>query len=242
MNETGARAVPTARAAARRFLVDNTFLGGLPGTLTDRLMALGALRNPGKGEMLFQQEDAGESLIVILAGTVKVTRFTAEGRELVLNFLKAGDIIGEIAVLDGGPRTAGATMLEPGAIFVIQRRDLVPVLLAAPEALMEVVGVLCEKLRATSDIVQTQHLDLVGRFAAGVLRLAALHGRRGSRGVEVDLAASQQDLGAYLGMSRENASRLIARLGREGVLSSERRLLILHDMERLQALADQGAV
>ncbi|MEL6234757.1 MAG: Crp/Fnr family transcriptional regulator [Pseudomonadota bacterium] len=230
----------TAMAAARSFLVGNTFLGGLPEALTDRLIALGVLRRPKRGEALFQQDDAGDSLIVVLSGAVKITRVTAEGRELVLNFLKAGDIIGEIAVLDGGARTAGATMLEAGEIFVLQRRDLLPVLMEAPEALMEVVLVLCEKLRATSDIVQNQHLDVAGRLAAGLIRLAEMHGRRGPRGIEVELAASQQDLGAYLGMSRENASRLIARLSREGVLTSERKLLILHDMVRLTELAEQG--
>jgi len=144
----------TGDREVRDFLESSTFFGGFPADVLDRLVAVGVRRSHPRGHVLVDQDTPGESLVVIVSGTAKIVRLASDGREAVLNFLGPGDLIGEIAVLDGGLRTARAEVLEPGDFFVIQRRDLMPALRERPDALLELVTVLCEKLRATSAIVE----------------------------------------------------------------------------------------
>lgn len=238
MAETGTGA--TGRGSAvRAFLAANSFFGGMSEPHLDRLAALGRVRRCAAGESLFFQDDPGDSLIVILSGTVKIARIGDDGRETVLNFLGPGDVLGEIAVLDGGARSASAGMIAAGEVFVILRRDLMPALEASPGALLELVAVLCEKLRAASEAAEASRRGMGHRFAAGLLRLAGQHGRRTAEGIEIRLSASQQDLGTYLGLSRENASREIARLSRAGVLSASRGRIVILDMEGLERALDE---
>jgi CRP/FNR family transcriptional regulator, cyclic AMP receptor protein len=220
------------------FLRDRTFLGALPdGALRD-LAKRGRRLKLKKDQTLYERGDAGDSLILILAGRVKIHNVAMDAREVVLNFLGPGDISGEIAVLDGMGRTASATALEPTEGFQLHRRDLLPALAAHPEALMEVVQVLCEKLRNTSEIVEDNQRALRGRAAAGLLRLARTAGRTGKDGILIDLKVSQRDLGAYLGMSRENTNRQMAALADLGILSLAQGLILIRDEAALRRIAE----
>ncbi|ORE95831.1 Crp/Fnr family transcriptional regulator [Acuticoccus yangtzensis] len=223
----------------RAFLAANTFIGAMEDSAIDRVVMHGRAIRYARGERIFQRDDAGDALHVVISGTVKVHNTSAAGREVVLNFLRSGDLVGEIAVLDGGPRTASATMLEPGEIFRIGRRDLLPVLRESPDALTEIISILCEKLRATSDIVETNMRKLDARFAGGLMRMCEAYGRNSPAGIVIDLSANQTDLGAYLGLSRENASRQIAKLARSGILRAEGTTLVVLDETALAQLADE---
>lgn len=223
----------------RAFLVANTFIGAMDEASVDRVVMHGRAIRYRKGELIFSRDDPGDALHVVMSGTVKVHNSTNEGREVVLNFLRSGDLVGEIAVLDGGPRTASATMIEAGEIFRVGRRDLMPVLSASADALIEVVAILCEKLRSTSDTVETNLRKLDARFAAGLMRLCQAYGRRTASGIAIDLAANQTDLGAYLGLSRENASRQIAKLARAGIVRVDGTVLMVLDEGAVARLAHE---
>src|SRR5262245_7343399 len=92
----------------RPFLRNNTFFGGLPDAALDALIAKGHTKKYAKGDSIYRRGEPGDSLMVLLAGRIKITNINAEAREVVLNFLGVGDINGEIAVLDGKERTADA--------------------------------------------------------------------------------------------------------------------------------------
>lgn len=222
--------MPTDVPTAREFLVNNTFIGSMPGEVIDQLVQRGRLQRLYKRGRLFERGDVGDSLMVVLSGTIKISNIDAEGREVVLSFPRAGEVIGEIAVLDGGRRTASGVALEKSELFVIRRDDLVPVLQDHPEALFEIVAVLCERLRSTSEAIEHQARNMAARLAFGLRRLALLHGRRTPRGIAIDLIASQNDLGGYFGLSRTNTSRQLARFAEEGFVATEDgTLYILND-------------
>ena len=141
--------------------------------------------------------------MVVLTGRIKIFNVTADAREVVLNFLSVGDINGEIAALDGKERTADAVAMEACEVFVAHARELLPVLAANPAALFEIVQLLCEKLRAASAIIEDNTLEMRGRTARGLLRLARQHGRTSKSGIRLQLVLSQRELGGYLGLSRE---------------------------------------
>ena len=231
-------AIRTA-AAAREFLTANTFFGSLSGDLVDCLIERGIVRRLRTGHVFFEQGDAGDSLWIILSGSVKIVTIVGDARPVVLNFLGRGDIFGEIAALDGGMRSGTAIALEPTDVFILYRRDLLSVLRQSSDALLEILCLFCEKLRVTSAIVENSARAMQGRFANGLQRLAELHGRSTRRGIEIDLAAKQGELGEYFGLSRANTSRLINLFEREGILESDGRTLIIKNESGLSKMVDQ---
>jgi CRP-like cAMP-binding protein len=224
----------------KSLLRDNTFLGGLPDDVFDGVHRRGHVARYGKGDMIFHRGDEGASMMLILTGSVKVSNTTPDGREAVLNFLGPGDVNGEITVLDGLDRTAAAVALEPTEVFIIQRRDLVPAILANPDAMMEIIQVLCSKLRITSALVEDGLNDMSGRTARGLLRLADQHGRNTKDGIVINLRLSQRDLGGYMGLSRENTSRQLAALRQKGLISVDGARIVIRNRAGLEAAAEAG--
>ena len=225
-------------AQARAFLESSTFLGSLPADALDQLVKRGHVARWKKGETIYERGDKGDSLLVIVSGRVKIFNTTIDAREVVLNFLGPGDVNGEIAVLDGGERTATAMALEPSVAFVLYRRDLMPLLTQHPDTLVEIVQILCEKLRATSEIVEDSQRSMRGRAARGLLRLARQHGKKTKAGIEIDLGVNQRDLGNYLTLSRENTSRQLGALTEAGVIAANGGQIVILDEPALTAIAE----
>lgn len=229
----------TAHERARDILRDATFLGGLPEAALDQLARRVHIVRYAKGVTIYRRGDEGDSLMVILAGRVKISNVTANAHEVVLNFLGKGDVNGEIAVLDGRERTANATALEDTEALVLQRRDLLPALNAHPEVMLEIIALLCDKLRLASGMIEAGTLDMSGRAASGLLRLARQHGRKAKDGVLIDLKLSQRDLGSYLGLSRENANRQLSALKDKGLVRVDGPSITILDEAALTALAER---
>jgi CRP/FNR family transcriptional regulator, cyclic AMP receptor protein len=163
---------------------------------------------------------------------------SVDGKKIVLNFLGPGDTTGEIAVLDGKQRTADVIALEKSEVFLVYSRDLPPLLIAHPQALLEVVQVLCEKHRAASAIIDD-------KFA----RCATPHGER-SIAARVATWRNQQrrcacraegvtsELGGYLGLSRENVNRQLSQLRLANVLRNAGTHFIVTDEAALCEIAE----
>jgi len=228
-----------AEQAILSFLATRSIFSSLPAATLEQLVRQGRSKRFARGEAIYHRGDPGESLMLVLSGRVKIANVTANAREVVLNFLGPGDFNGEIAVLDGRERSANAVALEDTETFILYRRDILPVLMENSETLLDVVRVLCEKLRAASAIVEANALEMTGRLAAGVLRLAEQHGRKTKDGVVIDLTLSQRDLGNFVGLSRENVSRQFAKLKDAGIVDMSDAQIVVSDMARLAEMADE---
>src|SRR5204863_950730 len=159
------------------FLKSHTLFGGFPDAALDGLIRRGHIRKLSRGEVLFRRGDPGDNVMVIVSGRIKIANINADAKEVILNFLEPGDINGEIAVLDGNERSAGAIALEDSEVLAIYGRDLMPILTAHPQAMREIMLILCQRLRALSAVVEDSTLAMRGRVAKGLLRLAEQHGR-----------------------------------------------------------------
>lgn len=217
------------------------FFGALPDQALALLARSARVRTFAKGSMIYRRGEPGNSLMLVLEGRVKISNVSPEGHEVVLNFLRSGDLSGEIAVLDGKERTANAVALEETQALVILARDLLPILLAHPTALLEVTKTLCEKLRGASAIVEDATGDMRARAARGLLRLAQRHGKGSGRVIRLDLVLSQQDLGSYLGLARENVSRELGRLKLANVIRMEVGQIVITDSDGLREIAEDPA-
>jgi CRP-like cAMP-binding protein len=128
----------------RPFLKSNTFLGQLPDAALDALIRRGQTRSHAKGAFIYRRGAPGDSLMVVITGRAKLANTNVDGKEVVLHFLGAGDVCGELA-LDGKERAADAIVLEDADVFVLAMRDLLPTLAAHPDTMLAIIRELCEK-------------------------------------------------------------------------------------------------
>ena len=222
----------------QQFLKSKTFLGGLSDAALDALIRRGHVKKYSAGEVICRRQEQGDSLMIIIRGLIKIANDNPDGKEIVLNFLGTGDTYGEMAVFGGQTRTADAVALEESEVFAVYARDLMPVLAAHPQALFEIVQVLCEKLRAASSTIEDNSLDMRRRLARGLWRLAQQHGKTSKAGIRVNLTLSQSELGAYVGLSRENINRQLAQLRDANVIRKEGAQIIVTDEFALGEIAE----
>lgn len=228
----------TPQTRTRAVLKAKSILAGLSDEALDDLVRKGRLVRFGKGETIYNRGDAGDSLMVVLSGRIKVSNVSTNAREVVLNFLAEGDLLGELGAVDGRERSADAFALEPTEGLVIYRRDILALLEAHPKAMLGLVTTLTAKLRDMSAMVEHSLLQMAGKAAKGLIRLADRHGRRVADGILVDLKLSQRDLGNYVGLSRENTSRELGRLRDEGLIRIDGAQIVILDLDALHDRAD----
>ncbi len=229
----------TSPSDIRAMLKSRSVLAALPDEALDGLLKRSRAVNYQKGAEIYRRGDAGDSLMVILSGRVKITNITADAREVGLNFLGAGDLNGELAALDGGPRSANATALEPTEALVIWRRDLIPVLEQHPTAMLGIIATLAGKVRAMSAAVEQSNLNIAAKAAGALLRLADRHGIAVAQGTRIEMKLSQRDLGNFAGLSRENMNRQLANLRDEGLIAIDGGEIVVLDREGLELAAER---
>jgi CRP/FNR family cyclic AMP-dependent transcriptional regulator len=204
------------------------------------LIRLGTLVRYPAGRTVFAKGDPGDSLMIVLEGRIRISSPTAEGREMVLNFIEPGQVLGEIALLDGKPRTMSATAFEPVQVFFLRRKAMLDFLEMKPSVAIRLIGVLCQKLRRTTEVLEEKMLfSAASRVARGLLRLAAEHGRRTREGVLIDLKLSQSELGALIGLSRENVNRQLSAWRDNGIVSLRGGRILIHAPKDLEILAGE---
>lgn len=223
----------------KTMLQTKSVLGSLPESELEELARRARTVAFVKGATIYRRGDEADHMMLILAGRLKISNITDDAREVVLNFLGEGDLTGELAALDGNPRSADATALERMEVAVLYRRDFMPALERNPAALIEIIRLLSEKLRMASNMVEHSQLQMSSKAANGLLRLASVHGRKTGEGILLDLKLSQRDLGGYLGLSRENTSRELGRLRDQGLIKIDGTRIVILDTEALQIWAEQ---
>ncbi len=188
--------------AGKMMLQRSPLFRGLPGPSLDRIVGLAVQRSFCVGEIVFSQGDPGDALYAVVAGRIRISSGTAEGREISLNIMEPGDTFGEIALLDGGTRTATATASEQSELVAIRRDHFAALLEREPKVALELLRLCGERLRWTSGLVEDAALlDAAGRLAKRLLSLSGLHGERTQGGTTLKI--SQEDLATFLGVSRQ---------------------------------------
>ena len=193
-------------------------------------------------EVIFRKGDPGNSLMAVLSGRVKIRTTYFDGKELVLGILGAGQVFGEIALLDGLSRTADAVTMEPTELLVLDRRDFLPFLARRPEVCIKLLTVLAERLRGTNQRVEDMQFLLQSpRLAKTLLRLGREYGTETTDGVVIDLRLSQREWGALVGMTREGLNRQISSWRDEGLIDIRDGLILIRDRRGLELRAEAPA-
>ncbi len=219
---------------ARAVLQQNYLFRGLPPNALDRLAALATRRTYPKGAVIFAQGDSGDALFGVASGRVRISASGAGGQEVFLNIMEPGDTFGEIAVIDGLPRTAGATALDDASVIVIKRTDFLDLLEREPRLAVHLLKLFCERLRWTSELVEeSAFLTGPARLAKRLLILASLHGRATGPGT-LELRITQQDLARFLGISRQIVNGHLSEWRSHGWVEVGHKQILIKNTEALR--------
>ena len=201
----------------------------------DRLASQMRRRRFRRGEVVFHQGDVGDSLQIVSSGSVKIVLASSEGEEAIIASLQPGDFFGELALLDGAPRSTTATAIEATETLALPREQFLDLLAQDPrigQALLHAVA--GELRRLTGHVEELHFLDLAGRLAMRLARLAREAEPDASGRVALNWPYTQSDLAAMIGGTRQSVNRLLSGLVDEGLLVVERDTLVIADVAELE--------
>lgn len=207
----------------------------------DALAAALRIRRFRKGETVFHQGDPGDALFIVATGSVKVVLPSQESAEpAIVAVLGQGEFFGELAILDGAPHSATIVAVEPTEALVLRRETFLDLIDNEPQLRRALLASLAAEIRRITGHVEDLHfLDLPGRLASRILRLAATQERDGSNVVRIPWPYTQSELAGMIGGSRQSVNRLLADLADDGLVRLERDTLVVSDLERLAGTVDR---
>ena len=193
---------------------------GLDDDELKRLAGIARASNWAAGAVLFDQGDESDGLYVVVDGIVRVYLTSEDGREATINLAEAGEVIGEMALLDGLPRSAGAAALTDGRLVYIPRDPFLELLDGSSKLARQIILTLCERLRATNaQIDQAIFHDLRHRLLVLLRQIALIHGKVESDMAVVELDLTQGALARMLGASREAVNKQLRGLVKTGCIA-----------------------
>ena len=210
---------------------------GVPTTKLDELARLLVSRDYRKNEIIFHRGDPGGALHIIETGQVKIVIQSQDGEELLVDILHEGNFFGELALLDGYPRTATALALRNTTTRMLGREQFLNFLKSSAEAAVGVSIALAERLRESDErLAEIVFFDLSVRLGRRLLRLARTYGHRSPEGIVLDIPLSQRELAAFVGATRQSVNKALSQWERDGIVRREGRSLILLDPQKLHQI------
>lgn len=206
-----------------------------------RLAQLATTRSYKTNEVVFLKGDPGTSMMAVLSGRIRICSYSPDGREIVLNVINPGEVFGEIALIDGGERTADALAMDPSQLLVLSRREFLPFLEHSPEVCIRLLEVMCQRLRATSAQVEDFFfLDLRSRLAKRLLQLIEQHGEKTAEGMHIGVRISQHLLASMIGTSREAVNKQLRAWEGAGIIDVKRGSITILKKDKLEQIVEDG--
>ncbi|WP_162913074.1 Crp/Fnr family transcriptional regulator [Rhodospirillaceae bacterium SYSU D60014] len=236
MQRTAGSGITIGGADKERLIRSSFLFHDADPDLLQRLVRLSRVQQIGKGALLFQQGDEGNALFGVITGLIRIWVAGRGGKELTLGLMEPGDVFGEIALLDGLPRTATAEAAENSALLVVDRALFLELLDQEGRFARHIIELLCERLRLNTDrLSENAFLNLRARLAKRLQALAIAHGRHGADGLRIDHKFTQTELAQMIGVTREAINKQLRAWCEEGVLRFDRGIITVVDQARLSA-------
>jgi CRP-like cAMP-binding protein len=225
----------------REALLTSPFFRPMHSGELDEIIGFATERRYPRGTTVMAKGDPGSSMMAVLVGRLRVSSVSADGREITLNVIGPGELVGEFGLLDGKPRSNDVIAAEDTTVMVVERQQFMPFLLRHENLVERLLVVLCDKLRRTSLALEEIALfDLPARLARLLLNLAADYGRPMPQdqggGERIDLKLSQRDLSMLVASSRESVNKQLRAWREDGAVDLIDGHIILRQSQILQAL------
>jgi CRP-like cAMP-binding protein len=208
----------------------------------DRIRLAASLRRRTlkKGEVLFRKGDEGTTLYIVRSGSIRIVLPSSTGDEVSPAILTAQDFFGEMALLDGMPRSADAVAMEPSELYALKREDFMSFLKDNEEAIKAIFSFLSMRLRKTDDLLEDVcFLTISTRLARRLVDIAEHYGQADENSdiIHINLRLTQKDLASMVGVTRESINKEMRILREKELISTKESGIQILDMERLKRRA-----
>jgi CRP/FNR family cyclic AMP-dependent transcriptional regulator len=221
----------------RQIFERNFLLGKLSSSEIDTLLRYSRVEHYPAGEEIFAKGSPGNSLMIVLRGRVRISSISLTGKEIVLNIIDAGEIVGEIALLDGGERSGDAVAMTDCELLVLNRRDFMPFIENRADICLMLIKILCQRLRQTSEQVEDlQFRRLESRIAKALLHLSERSGQPVVDGRVLELHMSQSELSHIVGSSRESVNKQLQAWQKAGFIDLAKGSIVIRDPAAIEQL------
>jgi CRP/FNR family transcriptional regulator, cyclic AMP receptor protein len=194
-----------------------------------------------KSQPILRAGAAGDDVVIVLSGRVRLVAIGAEQREVVLAIRGEGELLGEMAALGAQRRTASAIALDDVQAGILHGEEFRAFLRDRPDAALVLIRMLVRRLsEASRDLASLATQDSVGRVAKRLLDLAADHGVPSSRGTRIELALTQDELARWTGATRETVSRALRLMRQLGWVATDHRTITVLDPDALRERSGAG--
>jgi CRP/FNR family cyclic AMP-dependent transcriptional regulator len=220
--------LPDEPTRIRAALSRAPIFASLPAAAIEELAGRVQLRRFGAGRTVVSEDDAGDSLFLVMSGRVKAVIFGETGREVTLAILRPGEAFGEVSLFDGRTRSASCVAIEPTHLIVLERNVVLDLIASHPRAAMNLLGEMAARLRRADEaIAQLALCDVNQRLVRRLVSLAAEEGSATPEGVLVRRRPTQQELANMVGSCRETISRAFNQLARDGLIIPRGRAMVV---------------
>jgi len=192
-------------------------------------------RTFARGMIIFHKGSLGQNLYIVETGKVRIFLLSESGQEISVNIYGPGQAFGELALLDGLPRSAGAVAMETTVTLLLHRDDFLRYLQAYPGMVKSTLAVLASRLRYTTTYAENlAFLDVYGRVAGKLLELGERYGLPVPEGVEIDLRLTQGDLASWVAATREFVNKVLGAFRDHGLIKLDGQRIIVLDERGLK--------
>ena len=186
-----------------------------------------------KGQMILLEDDLGQTFFVIGGGSVKITRLSDDGRDVILAMLGESDFFGEMSLLDGAGRSANVVALESSEVLTLSRNDFLEILQEYPKISISLLEELTQRIRKSDQQIESLSLsDVEQRIGITLIRLSEELGIIKHGNVKINNLPYQQDIANMAGTSRETVSRTFKLLEEKGLVAREGRKLTIYNFNQ----------
>ncbi len=190
-----------------------------------------------KGDILFRKGEQGIALYLIASGKIKISVTSRLGDEVILSILSNGELVGDMALLDGMTRSADAVALEDSQLYVLYQDDFIAILMKSSTAIKALFSTLCARLRKTDKFVEeTCFLNVSSRLARRLSEFAERQIKAGEEG-EIRIEMTQSELASMVGATRESVNKELRSMREKGIVKTVGRSVVVCDLERLKRRA-----
>lgn len=194
-----------------------------------------------KNSIVIHEGDAGEAFFFIKSGKVKVFKTSYDGRDITLNILGEGSIFAEVTLFNDINYPATIEVLEDSEIGMILNKDIEKLILRNTSLALQIIKLLNKRLyRSQSTIKDLAFSDTLVRVTNVLIDLSNRHGLVASKGIEINMNITRQDIANMVGTTRETVSRIIADLKRDGLIETSSKKIILLDIKKLKSLSSKS--
>jgi CRP-like cAMP-binding protein len=194
----------------------------------------------GKDDYIFFEGDPSSWLGVVLDGRVKMIKHSEAGKDVVLNVISPGEMLGEVAAFNGEPYPATAQAMEPTVVASIHQDDYLRLLNQYPALALRVIEELGRRLREAQDMIRSMAVERVERRIARILlKLAATTGSSNEDGILIELPLSRQDIAEMAGTTVETAIRTMSKFRKKGLVRTKRGQVTILEPHQLVKIAEE---